>query len=191
MDSRNLSMGQITQAKALWTKEVRKRAKNAVLASQVAARLSQELKELNETPFSTITAGPKGDDIMHWDAYIMGPENTPYFGGLFTLRLSFPTTYPRDPPHVKFMTSVYHPGVELRTGIADPSLFGLTVATGKGMKENTIRSVLASAIAFFTQSVYSNLHASSVRNVKAQEQMHQDARGYHETALRWTYQYAQ
>ena len=92
-----LSMGQITQAKATFTKQIKQRARDAILSSRVAAVLSHELEELNSNPFPTITAGPEGDDIMRWDCYIMGPENTPYFSGLFRIRLTFPTTYPVSP----------------------------------------------------------------------------------------------
>ena len=97
----------------------------------------------------------------------------------------------RDPPRVKFMTSIYHPGVDPKNGSADPSSFGLTVYTGKGTENNTIRNVLENAVIFFTAALYSKLKEKpGVRNKKAKEQLEHDARGFQETALRWTYQYA-
>ena len=188
--TQKLSISQITQAKSTWTKEVKRRARDSVLASRVAAVLTAELQELNDNPFSTLTIGPKGDSIMCWTAYIMGPANTPYFGGLFNLRLDFPTTYPRDPPRVKFMTSMYHPGVDTKDGSADPSSFGLKLDAGRGIESNTIRSILEAVVLFFTPSVYSELEGTSVRNMKAKEQLKNDPRGFHETAVRFTYQYA-
>ena len=85
----------------------------------------------------------------------------------------------------------YHPGVDPKNGSADPSSFGLTVYTGKGTENNTIRNVLENAVIFFTAALYSKLKEKpGVRNKKAKEQLEHDARGFEETALRWTYQYA-
>ena len=183
-----LTLSQITQAKTSFTKQLKQRAIDAVLASRVSAVLTTELEDLNACPFPTVTAGPEGDDIRFWRAYLMGPENTPYFGGIFVLRLIFPETYPRDPPQVCFATSMYHPGVSAKDGNADPSSFGLQ--EGKGIEDNTIRSVLQNAIHFFTFEMYTNLQGKGIRNRKAKEQLLTDPRGFHETAVRWTYQYA-
>jgi ubiquitin-conjugating enzyme E2 D/E len=43
-----------------------------------------------------------------WRVLILGPEQTPYEGGLFTLDLSFPETYPFRPPTATFKTPIYH-----------------------------------------------------------------------------------
>lgn len=56
------------------------------------------------------------DDIFQWDCQIQGPANSPYAGGLFLLRLIFPTQYPFKAPKLKFVTKVYHPSVQTETG---------------------------------------------------------------------------
>lgn len=38
-----------------------------------------------------------------------GPEDTPYSKGTFRATLSFPSTYPMNPPKMKFTTPVFHP----------------------------------------------------------------------------------
>jgi ubiquitin-conjugating enzyme E2 D len=56
------------------------------------------------------------DDLFIWDIVMAGPENSPYTGGRFTLRLEFPTQYPFKQPLMRFITPVYHPSVMRTTG---------------------------------------------------------------------------
>ena len=57
-------------------------------------RMVKELRDMEDDPPHFCSAKPNGDDIFSWTATMMGPENTPYFGGRFFLKMDFGMDYP-------------------------------------------------------------------------------------------------
>ncbi|KAF3923150.1 hypothetical protein ABW20_dc0108230 [Dactylellina cionopaga] len=75
-------------------------------------RITRELKELNDTPRPGVSAGPVSEeDLFKWNVILTAPQDSPYSGGVFTLRLEIPSEYPFKPPTLSFTTKIYHPNV--------------------------------------------------------------------------------
>ena len=71
-------------------------------------RLNKEYKDFQKDPPSNCSAGPDNDNIYKWKAFINGPTDSPYEGGLFELEMTFTNRYPFKPPKVVFITKIYH-----------------------------------------------------------------------------------
>ena len=80
-------------------------------------RIKRELDEFNLNPPTNCSAGPIEDDIYKWQATIIGPEGSPYQGGIFTLSVDFPTDYPFKSPRIAFITPIYHCNINDRGNI--------------------------------------------------------------------------
>jgi len=74
-------------------------------------RINKELKEFenitNDLP-ENINAWPINNDLMEWNATIIGPSDTPYADGVFFLKITLPYDYPLVPPKVNFLSRIYH-----------------------------------------------------------------------------------
>ena len=83
--------------------------------SVASKRLFQEYRALSVDPPEGITAGPVNeDDLFLWECLILGPEGTPFAGGVFPAELKFPRDYPLMPPTMKFTSDIFHPNGALQ-----------------------------------------------------------------------------
>ena len=82
-------------------------------------RIHRELQYYNRDPPSHLPlfTGPIDDDFFHYRAAIIGPDHSPYAGGVFYLDIHYPETYPVKPPFIAFITKVYHCNVSHDGGI--------------------------------------------------------------------------
>ena len=96
-------------------KEKKKKKKSVVKKKNKAAllRLASDLKVFDDDLGPDgVSAGLVDDENLYvWEASIFGPEESPWEGGVFSLSMVFPETYPMKPPLVRFTTEVFHPNV--------------------------------------------------------------------------------
>ena len=72
-------------------------------------RIKKELNDIKSGKIKNIDAGPIDEkDLFNWRATIIGPDESPYKGGIFHIKIRFPTDYPFRPPEFKFITKIYH-----------------------------------------------------------------------------------
>ncbi|OIR58827.1 MAG: ubiquitin-conjugating enzyme E2 [Amphiamblys sp. WSBS2006] len=74
-------------------------------------RLMREYTEFSKQSPEGFVAAPVGDNIMLWEAYVQGPSETVYEGGLFRAELRFPGDYPLSPPTMYFKSEIFHPNI--------------------------------------------------------------------------------
>ncbi len=77
-------------------------------------RVAKELGDIIARPVPGVLMEPDVVDVMSWRAYVLGPDGTPYEGGVWSIQLTFPRDYPIKPMRVVFDTKVYHPFMYVR-----------------------------------------------------------------------------
>lgn len=91
--------------------------KAAMHSLAASKRLRKELQVLRKSgDDSDIVLWVHPDNLLKWKAWIRGPVDTPYEGGVFQLDIRCGMDYPLAPPTIKFVTKVFHPNVHFRTG---------------------------------------------------------------------------
>ncbi|KAJ3385446.1 Ubiquitin-conjugating enzyme E2 2 [Entophlyctis sp. JEL0112] len=58
-----------------------------------------------------VGAPSPASQALIWNAVIFGPEETPFEDGTFKLVLTFDESYPTKPPHVRFVSKMFHPNI--------------------------------------------------------------------------------
>jgi ubiquitin-protein ligase len=77
-------------------------------------RLQKEILSLHTSPSEGITFIPNDEEtLMEVHAEITGPEDTPYEGGIFKVKLLLSNNHPHTPPRAFFLTKIFHPNVAM------------------------------------------------------------------------------
>ena len=77
----------------------------------IIQKLKDEYKKINYGIYSSnpFTVGLFDDaNYYQWRVTTIGPKDTSYKGGIFTIKLTFPKDYPSSPPELRFLTPIYH-----------------------------------------------------------------------------------
>lgn len=78
-----------------------------VISKETIKRLLNDVKAIFKSPLTEngIYYTHDDADIMKGYAMIVGPEDTPYFGGFYFFKISYPPDYPHNPPRVTYYTN--------------------------------------------------------------------------------------
>jgi ubiquitin-conjugating enzyme E2 Z len=80
---------------------------NNFITKESITRLLRDVKQILKNPLTEqgIYYIHDDSDILKGYALIIGPLDTPYFGGNYFFEISYPTDYPHSPPKVKYCTN--------------------------------------------------------------------------------------
>jgi ubiquitin-conjugating enzyme E2 Z len=77
------------------------------VTKETISRLLKDVKQILKNPLTENGIYYIHDDTDMWKGYalIIGPSDTPYFGGNYFFELNYPADYPHSPPKVKYWTN--------------------------------------------------------------------------------------
>ena len=143
-------------------------------------RIQKELIDLGRDPPVNCSAGPTNEqDQFHWQATIMGPDDSPYTGGVFFLNIHFPPDYPFKPPKVTFTTKIYHANINSNGSIC------LDILKDQWSPALTISKVLLSISSLLTDPNPDDPLVPEIANLYKNNRAQHD-----QTAVEWTRRYA-
>ncbi|ONH68597.1 Ubiquitin-conjugating enzyme E2 2 [Cyberlindnera fabianii] len=126
------------------------------MSTPARRRLMRDLKRLQSDPPDGVSATPLAENVMVWNAVIIGPADTPFEDGTFRLTINFDEQYPNKPPHVKFISQMFHPNVYASGEIC------LDILQNRWSPTFDVASILTSI-----QSLLNDPNISSPANVEA------------------------
>ena len=125
----------------------------------IIQKLKDEYKKINHGIYSSnpFTVGLFDDaNYYQWRVTTIGPKDTSYKGGIFTIKLTFPKDYPSSPPELRFLTPIYHLNVNSFKG---PNLGIVRIDLIENWKPSiTVRDILLnlySTIFYLTDTNFS------------------------------------
>lgn len=81
------------------------------VSPQILRQVTKELMDLQKDPPEGIKVTINEDDITDIQAAVDGPEETPYAGGYFRVKLVLSKNFPSEPPKGFFLTKIFHPNI--------------------------------------------------------------------------------
>ena len=143
-------------------------------------RIIKEIEEMQKLPTDNCSAGPVSDnDIYKWCGTIIGPTGTPYEGGIFNLNIQLPMEYPLKPPHITFITRIYHCNINSNGSIC------LDILKNEWSPALNINKTLL--------SICSLLHEPNPRDplvCESADELIKNKEAHDNTARQWTLHYA-
>lgn len=126
------------------------------MSTPAKRRLMRDFKRIQLDAPGGVSASPVPDNVMYWNAVIIGPSDTPFEDGTFRLALQFDEQYPNKPPAVRFLSTMFHPNVYATGELC------LDILQNRWSPTYDVSSILTSI-----QSLLNDPNISSPANVEA------------------------
>ena len=159
---------------------------------QVLTRLSQEYSlctQDNDLIQIGCNFGLENNNIFKWRVTMVGPRNTPYEGGLFTILATFPPDYPMHGPEFKFMNKIYHLNVDFKNDLGHICINSINEwrITGKvtGKPVYTVKQALFDIFCLFHNQGVEGAYDENMANLYVKQ-----PEKFNEQARIWTRDYA-
>ena len=80
---------------------------NVTISKETIHRLDKDIKDIRKNPLSDNGVYYFHDevDMLKGYAMIIGPVDTPYYGGFYFFEFDFPSNYPYSPPKLTYLTN--------------------------------------------------------------------------------------
>jgi ubiquitin-protein ligase len=80
---------------------------SSFISKETITRLLKDVKQILKNPLTDqgIYYIHDDEDMLKGYALIVGPSDTPYFGGYYFFEFTYPTDYPHSPPKLKYCTN--------------------------------------------------------------------------------------
>jgi ubiquitin-conjugating enzyme E2 D/E len=150
------------------------------------SRIYKEIEDIYIDPPDNVTAGPIDDnDIYHWEAMIIGPEETDYKDGIFLLDIVIPKEYPFKPPECKFKTKIYHPNID-----PDDGSICITILKEKNWNPSfNISNILLSIMLLFLKPNFKDPLNRAAANLYLTS-LNKGSQEYSNTVKKWVREYS-
>ncbi|KCV72123.1 hypothetical protein H696_01529 [Fonticula alba] len=66
--------------------------------------LQNEFRRFLKNPVPFCLASPQASNFLEWDYCLIGPPDSPYFGGVYHGKIVFPNNFPFSPPSILMIT---------------------------------------------------------------------------------------
>jgi len=135
-----------------------------------AVKISKDLKSILEEPVEGIFCELFDEsNVFDWRIFFEGPQGTPYQGGVFEAKMSFPQDYPMSPPSLKIISEFFYPNV-YKDGVVCISILhapGNDPFSGELPEERWLPTQTVATIMLSFQSMLSDPNILSPANLDA------------------------
>jgi ubiquitin-conjugating enzyme E2 D len=156
-------------------------------------KIRSDWRKAQQSPIPGITTQPIGesnDDIFHWTGSMMGPEGSPYEGGIFDVDIVLPRDYPFKPPLCRFTTKLFHPNIspEAYHPIDRPDGGKINVDI---LKQSWGPALTIPTVVLSIQSLLTDPNPDDTLNPEASDMLRRHDHGkYNDEVREWVRQYA-